>query len=69
MTEDELKELEKEVKRLKRIASEWASQMHDLVEERVPAGYREIPSLAQSLFDACHAWDEANTRFISSQKG
>jgi ferredoxin len=36
MTEDELKDLDREVKKLKRIASEWASQLHDLVEERLP---------------------------------
>ncbi len=68
MAEEDIKDIEKEVKRLKRIASEWAAQMHDLVEERIPAGYRDIPSLAQSLFDACQAWDEANTRLITLQK-
>jgi hypothetical protein len=29
MTEEELKVLDKDVKRLKRISSEWASQLHD----------------------------------------
>jgi hypothetical protein len=43
MTAEELAALDKEVKKLKRIASEWASQMHDLVEDRLPAGYQEIP--------------------------
>lgn len=62
MNEDELRELEKEVKKLKRIASEWAGQMHDLVEERLPAAYAEIPGLAQSTFDACKAWADANAR-------
>lgn len=62
MSEDELRELEKEVKKLKRIASEWAGQMHDLVEERLPAAYEEIPGLAQSTFDACQAWADANAR-------
>jgi hypothetical protein len=62
MSEDELRELEKEVKKLKRIASEWAGQMHDLVEERLPAAYAEIPGLAQSAFDACKAWADANAR-------
>ena len=42
MNEDELKDLDNEVKKLKRIASEWASQLHDLVEDRLPAGYEEI---------------------------
>jgi hypothetical protein len=69
MSEEELKDLEKEVKRLKRIASEWAGQMHDLVEERLPAAYEEIPGLAQSTFDACRAWAEANSRLTTMQKG
>jgi hypothetical protein len=69
MSEAEIKELDKEVKRLKRIASEWASKMHDLVEERLPAAYEEIPGLAQSTFDACRAWSEANSRLVTMQKG
>ena len=69
MSEEELKELEKEVKRLKRISSEWAAQMHDLVEERLPAAYAEIPLLAQSTFDACQAWADANKRLAAAQKG
>ncbi len=68
MTEEELKELDKEVKKLKRVATEWAGQMHDLVEERLPAGYQEIPGLAQSTFDACKAWAEANARLAVAQK-
>ena len=33
MTPDDRKELDKEVKRLKRVAGEWAAQLHDLVED------------------------------------
>ena len=69
MSEEEIKDLDKEVKRLKRIASDWAGQMHDLVEERLPAAYEEIPGLAQSTFDACRAWAEANSRLTNLQKG
>ncbi len=68
MTEEELKDLDKEVKKLKRIATEWAGQMHDLVEERLPAGYQEIPALAQSTFDACKAWADANAKLVAAQK-
>jgi hypothetical protein len=69
MSEEEIKELDKEVKRLKRIAGDWAGQMHDLVEERLPAAYQELPALAQSTFDACRAWAEANSRLTTLQKG
>jgi len=68
MTEEELKALDKEVKKLKRIATEWAGQMHDLVEERLPAGYQEIPGIAQSTYDACQAWAEANAKLVAAQK-
>ena len=68
MSEEELKTLDKEVKKLKRIASEWASQLHDLVEDRLPAGYQEIPGIAQSTFDACKAWADANARLVAAQK-
>jgi len=68
MTEEELKNLDKEVKKLKRISSEWASQLHDLVEERLPAAYKEIPGIAQSTYDACQAWADANARLTAAQK-
>lgn len=67
MTEEELKVLEKEVKKRKRIASEWASQLHDLVEDRLPAAYEEIHDMAQSTYDACKAWKEAVERLKAAQ--
>ncbi len=67
MTEEDLKDLDKEVKKLKRIASEWAGQLHDLVEDRLPAGYQEIPGIAQSTYDACKAWADANAKLNSMQ--
>lgn len=66
---DEIQDLDKEVRKLKRIASEWASKMHDLVEERLPAAYEEIPALAQSTYDACKAWADASSRLTTLQKG
>lgn len=68
MNEDELKDLDREVKKLKRMASEWASQLHDLVEDRLPAGYEEIPGIAQSTYDACKVWADANARLQSAHK-
>jgi hypothetical protein len=69
MSDEELAALDKEVKKLKRIASEWASQLHDLVEDRLPAGYHEIPGISQSTFDACRAWADASARLAAAQKG
>jgi hypothetical protein len=68
MTEDELKALDKEVKKLKRISTEWAGQLHDLVEDKLPAGYLELPGIAQSTFEACEKWAEANARLAVAQK-
>jgi hypothetical protein len=68
MTEEELKALDKEVKKLKRISSERASELHDLVEDKLPAGYKEIPGIAQATYDACQAWAEANAKLIAAQK-
>ena len=69
MTDEEIAALDKEVKKLKRVASEWASQMHDLVEDRLPAAYQEIPGIAQSTYDACKAWADASAKLAAAQKG
>jgi hypothetical protein len=43
----------------------WAAQLHDLVEERLPAAYAEIPGIAQSTYDACKTWADANARLAA----
>ena len=67
MSEIELKALQKDVKRKKRIATEWASKLHDLVEDRLPAGYDELPEIAQSTYDACVAWKESSDRLLAAE--
>ena len=67
MDAEELRILDKDVKKLKRIASEWAAQMHDLVEDRLPAAYEEIPDIAQSTYDACKSWADANARLAAEK--
>lgn len=59
MNDDEIKALEKAARKAKRIAAERASELHDLVEDRLPAAYAELPALAQACYDACRAWAEA----------
>lgn len=68
MTPEELQALEKEVAKAKRIASDWASKMHDLVEDRLPAAYEEIPELAEATLAACKAWAEANAKLKQAKK-
>ena len=68
MSKEDLAALDKEVRRLKRISSEWASRMHDLVEDHLPAAYAEIPALSHLTFDACKAWADASPRLSAAQK-
>ena len=68
MDEATLRELDKDVKRLKRIASEWAGQLHDLVEDRLPAAFGEIHEISNSTYEACKAWADANARLIRAQQ-
>jgi hypothetical protein len=67
MTDEDIKTLEKAVKRAKRIASERASELHDLVEDRLPAAYEEIPTIAQATYDACQAWAEATAKLKAAE--
>lgn len=63
MTEEELKALLKASKKAKRIATEKAGELHDLVEDRLPAAYEEIPAIAQATYDACKAWEAADAAY------
>lgn len=66
MTDEELKKLEKDVKKTKRLASEAAMELHDLIEDRLPDAYSELMAIAQNTYDACKAWDEANQKFMAA---
>ncbi|WP_207061878.1 CCE_0567 family metalloprotein [Motiliproteus sp. SC1-56] len=65
---NDISTLEKEVKKRKRIAGEWAMQLHDLAEERLPAAFEELPAVAESTYRACQAWREA-ARALKEAKG
>ena len=62
MSDDELKALQKEVSQRKRIASDWASQVHDLVEDRLLTHFDELPGLAEKTVSACREWADAKAR-------
>jgi hypothetical protein len=66
MNDEELKKLEKEVKKTKRLASEAAMELHDLIEDRLPDAYGELMAIAQTTYDACKAWDDANKKLQSA---
>lgn len=71
--EDHIKTLQKEVSQRKRIASDFASQVHDLVEDRLYSHFNELPALAEKTVAACRDWAEAKERLEqasqSSQEG
>jgi hypothetical protein len=69
MSEDEIKALEKAAKKAKRIATERAGELHDLIEDRLPAGYEDLPGMAQATYDACRDWALAEARLKAAGAG
>lgn len=69
MTDEELKKLEKEVKKNKRLAGEAAMELHDLIEDRLPDAYGELMAVAENTYQACKAWDEANQKLLAAVSG
>jgi hypothetical protein len=67
MTEDEMKALQKQVRKAKRIATERAGELHDLVEDRLPAAFEELPAMADACFQACQAWARANAELQAAE--
>nr|WP_319484548.1 CCE_0567 family metalloprotein [uncultured Cohaesibacter sp.] len=67
MDETELKQLTKAARKAKRIASEKAMELHDLVEDRLPAAYAELPGLAEETYSACKAWAAAEAACVAAQ--
>ena len=67
MTDEDLKALQKAARKAKRIATEHASELHDLVEDRLPAAYEELPGIAQACYDACKAWEQAEKAFTDAE--
>ncbi len=67
MTPEELKALRKAASKAKRIATEKASELHDLVEDRLPAGYQDLPAMAEACYAACQDWEKANAEYEAAQ--
>lgn len=67
MTEEEIKALQKSARKAKRIATEKAGELHDLVEDRLPAGYEDLPAMAEATYQACVAWAEAEAAFKAAE--
>lgn len=66
MSTDELKLLQKDMNKKKRIATDWASQIHDVVEDTLWSDYPKLTELAQNTIAACEAWKEAKAKLESA---
>ena len=60
MTEEDLKVLQKSVRKKKRIATELASKVHDIVEDSLWTEYDTLVAVSQQTYEACVAWKEAS---------
>jgi len=67
MTEKEMKVLQKQVRKAKRIATERAGELHDLVEDRLPAAFEELPAMADACYQACQDWENANAELQAAE--
>jgi len=67
MTAEEIKELDAKVRKARFVLSQKAGALHDLIEDRLPADYLEIPAYAEETFLACKAWDELNKKLIENK--
>ncbi len=48
--------LKKEVSKLKFKAGQKASELHDLIEDRLWAEFEDIPKFSEELYKACQEW-------------
>ncbi len=67
MTEEQINALEKEVNKLKFKAGLKASEVHDLVEDRLLSDFEDLPAFAESAYQACKAWSEKNKELLKAK--
>ena len=58
MSTEEIKDLEKQVSKLKFVAGQKASELHDLVEDRLWSDFEDIPAVSEMVYNACKAWKQ-----------
>lgn len=68
MTEEEIKELGKQVSKARFQLGQKASELHDLIEDRLPVEYHEIPAYADAAYRACKVWDKLNQKLQKAVK-
>jgi hypothetical protein len=68
MSTEEIQELELKVRKARFILSQKASELHDLIEDRLPADYMAIPDMADAVYKACKVWDEMNQDLMKAKQ-
>ena len=64
MDAHEIADLERLVNKLKFDASQKASHLHDLIEERLLSHFEDIPAYAEATYKACREWHEKHEELL-----
>ncbi len=68
MDAKEISELEILVNKLKFKASQKASDLHDLIEDRLLSDFEDIPSFAELAYLSCKEWNAKNKELLSAKQ-
>lgn len=67
MDAKEISELEILVNKLKFRAGQKASDLHDLIEDRLLTDFEDITSFAESAYLACKEWSDKNNELLAAK--
>lgn len=68
MSAEEIGELEILVNKLKFRAGQKASDLHDLIEDRLMTDFEDIPSFAKTAYEACKEWGTKNQELQAAKQ-
>jgi hypothetical protein len=68
MKAEEIGELEILVNKLKFKAGQKASDLHDLIEDRLMTDFEDIPSCAEIAYLACKEWSSKNKELLAAKQ-
>ena len=64
MSPEEIANLENLVNKLKFKAGQKASELHDLIEDRLLTDFEEIPLYAEEAYKACKEWSDKKKELL-----
>lgn len=67
MNAEEIGELEILVNKLKFRAGQKASDLHDLIEDRLMTDFEDIPPFAETAYLACKEWSAKNQELLAAK--